>query len=75
MHGSDNKLIIMELAKEYGTSYDVIKEVIESPFAFMYETLKGLDGKTDELPDFYIPRLGRFKVRHKFKVKYENKEV
>ena len=67
MYYNDNKVIIAELARKYGTSYDVVKEAVESPFAFMYKLLHDIDLEKESLPEFHIPRLGKFKVRYKFR--------
>lgn len=64
---NDNKLIIAELARKHGTSYDVIKEAVESPFAFMYEELKKYDKEVDKLPDFKISLFGIFKAKRKYR--------
>ena len=63
----------MELARKFGTSYEVVKEAVEAPFAFMYDTLRELDKEVDEMPDFYITRLGRFKVKYKYRKDHEDK--
>lgn len=73
---NDNKLIIEELARKYHTSYEVIKEVVESPFEFMYNTLRDLDKNVDEMPEFRIPRFGTFNLKYQYKKKQnEDKEL
>jgi len=64
---NDNKVIIQELARKYGTSYAVIKEAVEMPFEYIYQTLKEIDiDAGDKLPEFYIRNFGKFKVKFRY---------
>jgi len=70
---TDERHIITELARKYGYSYEVIKEVVQSPFKFMYKEMSSVDKfSEDEKPEFIIPMWGKFALNYRYRNKEKN---
>lgn len=75
---SDEVLVINMLAEKYGYPRAEIKEVVQSPMAFIYDTMKLIPKDYDEAyPIFHITKFGKFipKWRYLNKDKDDDKTI